>query len=32
MKERGHYSGAIDGVFGPATRRGLVACAYDPAC
>ncbi len=32
MKGRGHYAGAIDGIFGPGTRRGLLACAVDPAC
>ena len=32
LKSKGHYSGAIDGIFGPATRRGLLACAIDPAC
>ena len=32
MKGKGHYSGAIDGIFGPATRRALLACTVDPAC
>ena len=32
MKGKGHYAGAIDGVLGPGTRRGLLACAIDPAC
>ncbi len=32
MKGKGHYLGAIDGVFGPGTRRALVACARDPDC
>jgi hypothetical protein len=32
MKGKGQYSGAIDGIFGPATRRALLACAIDPAC
>ncbi len=32
MKGKGHYSGAIDGIFGPGTRRGLMACARNPAC
>jgi tetratricopeptide (TPR) repeat protein len=32
LKMKGHYSGAIDGIFGPGTRRGLMACARDPNC
>ena len=32
LKMRGYYSGAIDGIFGPGTRRGLLACARDPNC
>jgi tetratricopeptide (TPR) repeat protein len=32
LKMKGHYSGAIDGIFGPGTRRGLLACARDPNC
>ncbi len=32
MKGKGFYAGAIDGIYGPGTRRGLVACAVDPAC
>ncbi len=32
MTGKGHYSGAVDGIFGPATRRGLMACAIDPDC
>ena len=32
MKGRAHYSGAIDGVYGPATQRAFLACAADPAC
>ena len=32
LKMKGHYSGTIDGIFGPGTRRGMVACARDPNC
>ena len=32
LKGKGHYAGAIDGIYGPGTRRGLMACARDPAC
>ena len=32
MKARGHYSGAIDGIFDPGTRADLLACARDPNC
>jgi tetratricopeptide (TPR) repeat protein len=32
LKMKGHYSGTIDGIFGPGTRRGLLACARDPNC
>ena len=32
LKIKGYYSGAIDGIFGPGTRRGLLACARDPNC
>jgi len=32
MKGKGHYAGAIDGVFNPGLRRDLLACAIDPAC
>ena len=32
LKGKGHYAGAIDGIFGLGTRRGLVACARDPNC
>ena len=32
MKGKGLYAGAVDGIFGPATRRALLACAIDPAC
>ena len=32
MKGKGHYAGAIDGIFGPVTRRALAACAVDSAC
>ena len=32
MKGKGHYAGAIDGVFTPGLRRDLLACAIDPAC
>ena len=32
MKGKGHYAGAIDGIFGPGTRIGLLACARDPNC
>ncbi len=32
LKMKGHYSGAIDGIFGSGTRRGLLACARDPNC
>ncbi len=29
---KGHYRGAIDGVYGPGTRKALEACAADPNC
>lgn len=29
---KGHYSGAIDGRFGPGMRSPLLACARDPDC
>lgn len=32
LKMKGHYAGAVDGIVGPGTRRGLVACARDPSC
>jgi tetratricopeptide (TPR) repeat protein len=32
LKGKDHYSGAIDGVYGPAMRRALLACARDPEC
>ncbi len=32
LKGKGHYSGAIDGIYGPGTRRALMACARDPRC
>jgi tetratricopeptide (TPR) repeat protein len=32
LKRKGHYSGAIDGAYGPAMRRALMACARDPDC
>lgn len=32
LKIKGYYSGAIDGIFGPVTRRGLLACVRDPNC
>lgn len=32
LKGKGHYPGAIDGIYGPMTRRGLLACARDPDC
>lgn len=32
LKGKGHYPGAIDGIFGPVSRRGLAACAVDPSC
>jgi tetratricopeptide (TPR) repeat protein len=32
LKGRGHYSGAIDSIFGPGTRRALLVCARDPSC
>lgn len=32
MQARGHYAGAIDGVYRAAMRRALFACAEDPAC
>jgi tetratricopeptide (TPR) repeat protein len=32
LKSKGHYDGAIDGIYGPKTRFGLLACAVDPGC
>ena len=32
MKRHGHYTGRVDGIDGPNTRRALLACARDPAC
>jgi len=32
LNSKGHYAEAIDGVYGPDTERGLVACARDPDC
>jgi tetratricopeptide (TPR) repeat protein len=32
MKGKGHYAGAINGVFGPDMPGALLACAADPAC
>lgn len=32
LKAKGHYSGPIDGIYGPGTERGLLACARDPDC
>ncbi len=32
LKGKGYYAGAVDGIFGPGTRRGLLACARDPNC
>lgn len=29
---KGHYEGAIDGIYGPGTRKALEACAADPDC
>ena len=31
-KSEGHYSGEIDGIIGPASRRALLACSKDPSC
>lgn len=31
-RDRGHYRGAIDGIYGPGTRAALIACARDPDC
>ena len=30
LKGKDHYSGAIEGVYGPAMRRALMVCARDP--
>ena len=32
LKIKGYYSGAIDGIFGPAVRRALITCARDEHC
>lgn len=32
LKEKGHYAAAVDGLYGPGTERGLLACARDPEC
>lgn len=32
LKGKGLYSGAIDGNYGPDTKRALLACARDPDC
>ena len=32
LKGKGYYQGAIDGIYGPGTRRALLACARDPEC
>lgn len=32
LKSRGHYTGALDGVYGPATRAALRACIKCPDC
>lgn len=29
---KGHYQGAVDGIYGPGTRKALEACAADPNC
>ena len=32
LKWKGHYAGAIDGIYGTGMWRGLLACARDPNC
>ena len=31
-RKKGHYRGAIDGIYGPGTRAALMVCARDPEC
>lgn len=32
LRSRGHYAGALDGAYGPATRAALQACILRPDC
>ncbi len=32
LRTHGHYSGDIDGQYGPATRQAVQACLEDPLC
>lgn len=32
LKSHGKYSGAVDGKYGPGTRKALEACLQDPKC
>lgn len=32
LKARGKYKGALDGTYGPSTKKALKACIADPSC